>query len=418
MGNKLITKRAADIEAEDVLAWLDTEPREDETLEFKADLPTKKGGRSPWNQGNADIEEYAKREIVAEVIAFANAFGGTLVVGIQEDAARRDIAVGTQPVRSCVELAKRFRSICKDLIEPVIPALEIFGVELEEDGSGVLVFRVPRSRSAPHRSTATKECYIRRSERSDRMTMREIQDLTLQVERGLVSIEKLFEERSAEFATYIEEAIGNQTYGYAVRYTAVPMVPIHLLETYSNDRVRAVERQHPAKFESGNETTVFFPGYSSDWRPVLRGVTSESAGGELHSRWILRQDGLVETTHSVTISRSDAREHVVFPTWIIGRFGDTLLTIDRVRSEAEKPEVEYGLEVEFFVRSEPGISVAGYGRLPRGFGTLRHGKLVFPRYSVQGLEDFSRLTTLFERDFWNAAGSHFEERIQVSFYEG
>ena len=59
---------------------------------------------------------------------------------------------------------------------------------------------------APHRHTVTKECYIRRADRTEKMTMREIQDLTLQVERGLVKIERRFGEREELFASIWDES--------------------------------------------------------------------------------------------------------------------------------------------------------------------------------------------------------------------
>ena len=46
------------------------------------------------------------------------------------------------------------------------------GVPTEEDGSGVVVFRAPRSRMAPHRLTQSKDCYVRRADRCEVMTMR------------------------------------------------------------------------------------------------------------------------------------------------------------------------------------------------------------------------------------------------------
>ena len=74
------------------------------------------------------------------------------------------------------------------------------------------VFHVPRSRMAPHRHTANKECYVRRADRTEKMTMREIQELTLQVERGLAAIERRFEERRELFSAQFDRFKTNSTH--------------------------------------------------------------------------------------------------------------------------------------------------------------------------------------------------------------
>ncbi len=105
------------------------------------------------------------------------------------------------PLPRCADLAERLRLQCRDCIEPQVSLLEVGAVPIEDDGSGVIVIRVPKSRMAPHRHSATKECYIRRADRSEKMTMREIQDLTLQVERGLAAIDAAFDTR---FSLFVE----------------------------------------------------------------------------------------------------------------------------------------------------------------------------------------------------------------------
>ncbi len=179
-------KKLTDITRDDVNLLIAEAELEGAEVEFKETLPAK-NGRDPWFDSQDRIGDRARNELLEEVISFSNAYGGTLVVGVAEtdDKPARAAAICALP--RCVELAERLRLQCRDCIEPQIPLLEVIGVPTESDGSGVVIFKVPRSRMAPHRHAVTKECYIRRADRTERMTMREIQDLTLQVQRGLVS---------------------------------------------------------------------------------------------------------------------------------------------------------------------------------------------------------------------------------------
>jgi predicted HTH transcriptional regulator len=54
-------------------------------VEFKKTLSDKRGGQHPWATGG-DVGDHARDEILAEVIAFANAQGGSLILGIEEGA--------------------------------------------------------------------------------------------------------------------------------------------------------------------------------------------------------------------------------------------------------------------------------------------------------------------------------------------
>ena len=49
----------------------------------------------------------------------------------------------------------------------------------------MIVFHTLRSLAAPHRLLSNKECYIRRGERCETLTMREIHDLTLRANRQM-----------------------------------------------------------------------------------------------------------------------------------------------------------------------------------------------------------------------------------------
>lgn len=163
--------------------------RESDVVEFKEALSAK-GGRDAWHDGAAKIGDVARDKIVNEVIAFANSHGGTLVLGITETDDKPARAEKIVPIQRCADLAERLSRALADIVEPPLAPFPSIVPVLIEGDAGVVVFQVAASRNAPHRHRGSLESYVRRGEQAVRMTMREIQDLTLQVERGLALLER------------------------------------------------------------------------------------------------------------------------------------------------------------------------------------------------------------------------------------
>ena len=106
-------------------------------------------------------------------------------------------------------------------IDPVLPGLQIRGIEVGgAAGEGVLLFRTGPSPAGPHRVANDGHAYIRRGASSVKMTMREIQDLTIDLLRGADRLESVFRQRQAAFKESLEFV--NTEHG-ACRITAVPM---------------------------------------------------------------------------------------------------------------------------------------------------------------------------------------------------
>jgi hypothetical protein len=73
------------VTGDDVLAFVAGAPPEGDTLELKETLPaTSRGEADPWARGEDRIGDRARNELLAEVIAFANAHGGMLLLGVSE----------------------------------------------------------------------------------------------------------------------------------------------------------------------------------------------------------------------------------------------------------------------------------------------------------------------------------------------
>ncbi|MCY4238418.1 MAG: ATP-binding protein [Rhodospirillaceae bacterium] len=137
----VLTKPADRFDTSDIQALIDESVPEGAQIEFKERLPAKDSGDpDPWMQGDGKIGDRARNEILEEVVAFANAYGGALVLGVAEDGAKPLVAAGVAPLPRCADLAARFRQVFGTCIDPPLPTLDIVSVPTVDD-SGVIVFR-------------------------------------------------------------------------------------------------------------------------------------------------------------------------------------------------------------------------------------------------------------------------------------
>ena len=410
--HKLFKKRLSELTREDIERVVTEAVQEGAEVEFKSALPAKSGSSDPWLDGCERIGDRARNEIVEEVVAFANAYGGTLVIGISETADKPSRAASISPIPQCAELAERLRLQLRDCIEPQIPIVEVAGISTEPDGSGVVVIRLPSSRMAPHRHTVRRECYIRRADRSEKMTMREIQDLTLQVERGLAAIKATFDARRERFAERFKAFTGDSEQAFCMRATLVPLVPISVKRVHNNESVRPPLHKFLGILE-GNQIEIFLPVYGGgSWRPILRGTKSTESSNDFVVERELYCDGLIE--YLVLVKKDDASPLRLYPGWFMGMVGNALFAAERFRRVAEVPEVEIGLEVEVTNCGES-LAVGKYGGASFGdwLGPFPEGRTIFPRYSIGPCDEFQALCSLVETDFWHAAGHDWPKAVTV-----
>lgn len=407
-----LSKPADQVGIDDIEALISSEVPEGEQIEFKRSLPA--GGRDPWTTDRKIVND-ARNTILEEAVAFANAHGGALVLGIEESSAKPPVAAGISPIPRCAELADRLKLVFRDCVEPQLPALEIFAVPTRDD-AGVVVIRMGRSRLAPHRVKPTRVCPIRRSDRCEEMTMREIQDMTLNLSRGLERLERRLAERKERFEQeFLRLRTPKDAWG--IRLTAVPVgEEFRIDRVFRQSRIAEEFKEpwHEVRIrENGNERPLntnlrsLFP---MRWKPRLRATRGESGYDispdsnqdnffqEFHS------DGLIEMG-LVSINSIDTKGDCPFPpSCPVEMFANLAVWADRVRKQVNAPAAEYALEVE--IHAVGGAVKVGHPRkfLPRGRPTLSSGPTVFPRYSLGDPSSIPDLLALFYRDFWNSLG--------------
>lgn len=394
----IFSKPLNEITAIDVQALVDENYPEDSTVEFKEKLPSKDGD-DPWYTGASSISDRARNQILEEVIALANTHGGHVILGIGETEDRPPRAANIMPIPRCDDLAERLQHQLRDLVDPQIPLVRACGVRTDGN-SGVVIIRVPQSRMAPHRHKVTLECYYRHADRTERMTMREIQDLTLRISRGLADIEATYKKRSEDFRNRSKAASLK-----AIRATLIPLSPLYAERVYESYQLF-----HPwfqFTLTIGSQQHKFrLPCVADNQRPILRGARRYCTNGNSEISQEVYKDGLIEIQFRV----ADFEVNEIHLEWMLAVVCNGLVMADYFRRGVGSPDVEYGLEFEV-ISGQSLVKFTGFSEmvLPTRIATHPvHMPCVFPRYSFAGQNsdgNISQLIELIVKDIYDAMGA-------------
>lgn len=336
----LFSKHIDDIVFSDIEGLVQDQYPETDLVEFKKELPSKKG-QEDQNKGSGIISDYARDKLLKEIVAFANAYGGHLIVGIEEtdDHPRRARSITAIP--KCADLAEKFKLQIRDCIEPALSLVGVRGIAMDQDGSGVIIFRIPQSRAAPHRLKTLKECYIRHSDRCETMTMREIQDLTIQRTRVAERLDDLLPERRKSFLQWIAKAPTDKGVATGCRISLVPTADIYVRSLFRNTAALPMTRNFEITFDGGSAMTAIAPGHLFDERPIVRGTRRSNE--KLNPDFVLEAhcSGLIEILY-----RDISPTPHFYMSWILGVLCNGLFIAESFRQAADAPEVEYAFELE------------------------------------------------------------------------
>lgn len=412
----VLSRPAGQVGIADVRALISSEVPEGEQIEFKGSLPARGRDPDPWTTGGDKIGDRARNAILEEAVAFANAHGGALLLGIEESSRKPPVATGISPIPRCADLAERLKLVFRDCVEPQLPALEIFAVPIE-NGAGVVVMRMGRSRLAPHRVKPTLVCPIRRSDRCEEMTMREIQDMTLNLSRGLERLERRLAERAERFGQEFRR-LKTPEGAWGIRVSAVPVGEEFRIDRVFRQGGIAEEFDEPWHdvriLENGKERLLYTENLRSllprHWQPRLR-ATRREPGSDFSSTSVYHNlfqefhgDGLVEVGLVWIRTLGAEEDDLLPPSYPVEMLANLAVWANRVRNQAGAPAAEYALEVEIRVI---GGAVGIYDPIPlfpHGWPRFPTGSTVYPRYSLGDSSSISDLLALFYRDFWNSLG--------------
>jgi len=429
------------IDARDILSLIGTP--EGQVFEIKSGLAAEKDNTDPWYSApSAGVPrkgpgDYARQNIFRAVVAFANAEGGWLVLGLTETADRPRRADKVSPLPDCHELAERFRRAANDWIDPPLPSLQCRGIEMgDTPGEGVIVFRVPRSLDAPHRiykKDRTQEAYRRVDDESKPMRMREIQDLTIEMARGQERIDKEFDKaRRHHMRLKPQQSPKRVLIGFnivLVSSSGPLVIDRPYLQRSLFERKNQIEGRLRKRESLWLETIDFeIPSQSvSNIRPMLRGGRKTWSGTYTSPKEQLLDENFValEVFASGTIQLS-AKTTFVNPAglsirWILADLANALCITERARTIGGTPDAEYAMQLELGYDETLEGTKSKLSEQEFLFGLLEEddlhfsrrlgpGSLSLPIYRVGRGAEFPRIVKLVMDDLYNAVGrSHIDD---------
>jgi predicted HTH transcriptional regulator len=105
------------------------------------------------SRDQSGIGRVARDDIAKEIVAFANAYGGVIIIGIDEtdDHPKRAAQLASPQIPRVADCAEQLGRALRSIIDPPIPMLDIRGVpSSRSSGEGAILVRVSSSPSAPH----------------------------------------------------------------------------------------------------------------------------------------------------------------------------------------------------------------------------------------------------------------------------
>lgn len=296
--SELLAKPLHEWTLDDLTLIVERQSEESQFLEFKEYMPLNRGSQG-WNSGGA-LHANERDGLAKEIVAFANAYGGHLIVGIKETKEKPSRAEKLGDGNTNVaELAERLRSALNSIIDPPINGLEIQPIISNETGGGFVVVHVPQSIHAPHGFGKPPEAYVRRADRSEPMTMRDMQSVFWEARTRRERIDAEIVNFSNDFNDYAVEA-NRLAFGFvAVSENREELGG--LLEHFKNRRANSSSAASLADlYETGSfDSCIDAPTNLQKWFPYSRGVkykTSNRAnfdGNVQEGTWSVDDSGVI-----------------------------------------------------------------------------------------------------------------------------
>lgn len=188
-----LPQRIIDTTPADLERLIADKAREGPHLDFKRSLP------SNWNDS-------AKQEFLADVTAFANAGGGDIIYGIDEDGNAQASKLAPQKLDAADEEVRRLQDFLASLVEPPVPGVQplVLPADVGDGSAGhIVIVRVPQSWVGPHRlrMKASQNFYVREGGRKRQLDIPEIRGLFLRSDSQVQRVRDFRTERLAKVMT-------------------------------------------------------------------------------------------------------------------------------------------------------------------------------------------------------------------------
>jgi Putative DNA-binding domain len=424
-------KRIRDLATEDIQTLISEQWPESFDLEFKSEIPTDSAERDRWIMHGDRVERAGGAKILREVVAFANAHGGTLVLGIEETEDDPKRAAKLNPIPRCIELAERFEAVMRDSIEPRLAFVECSGVPLSDDGSGVVIIRAQASKLGPHWVAGTRDAAIRRGAHSVSMTMSEIQDLTLKLARDADAIEREFDRRTEFFGRRFSNQRGELESRYQARLVgttlvaraiglhiaAIPLSPITVPDVVNDTSLRLdpAALQKVGKLGANKVELPFFV-FGAGWRPILRGIRLDQTTTDAVHYRELAENGAIDFAWINATNAASENDVKAFPLdQVLWSVAFVLTWIELLRMRCSFPDLPFALSLD--LRCADDSHIPALSSHPHSY-RYRDGfpqEVKLPVYRAADRVEFQSLLARVAHDFFNAGGATFEAPIEFDF---
>jgi Schlafen, AlbA_2 len=322
----------------DIQRIIELELKEGADLEFKSALATKDGSADRWITSGDKVGGEAKKDLTKELVGFANASGGTLILGIEESSDKPSRAKCIKPLPKVVDLADRLKMACRDLAEPRLPHLSIVGVPINTDGSGVVVFRVGGpSFLGPHRHSRDKEFYIRRNDESMPMTVEEIRRYSIGLQQRSEAVQARLDKFARSFFGLAQPADPIVRMSLCI----IPTGEMHVPFIHRKPEAKLQLETIPLKIGSTEHACGILTHNSLRWRAIIRGTEGRNEGGngEYVSVRLLENGEIYLDWQERQVSQFEFFD--VYLEWILGLFANGLLACQRLQRAARLAQMEY-----------------------------------------------------------------------------
>jgi len=238
------------------------------------------------------------------------------------------------------------------------------------------------------------------------MTMIEIQEMSVNMERGIARIPELFRNRQSIFSKWSEK-----DHCSAFRITCIPLRkmpdPGRLFGKVNQD---LTFKRYRAQID-GHKVDIQHPITASQVKPILRGARfySNGSGGSMVVDQL--QDGTVDIQFKSDYRDPGFRgkdEFVLYHLWIIGSVAMALEMLDRLRFLAGVPNSEYAMEIEIAQHSANDAPPLEYRGPLNSYGTdayrIDELPILIRDILVEGVHDFDQVISRIDTDIYDAIG--------------
>jgi len=287
----MINKRLEDITEEDIENLIINGEREGKTIEYKRDIP--------------DETASSKKNFLGTISSFANALGGDLIFGIEEN---RETG---EPLNhegidcdNMDQLVLRLNQIIRDGIEPIIPINLIKPwVVTQSNDKIILIYRISKSWFRPHRIKykTSHKFYTRASNGKVLMGIQELRSEFLNSEYLIDRIKSFKQER-------LSIIFANDSFIplFPTAKLIVHIIPLISFEASEVLDISIVRRKHWTPIYSGS-------GYNT--RINIDGLLSFRAGdNSISSSYVeVFRNGIIEAVESYMLKPDDNEKIIHSP---------------------------------------------------------------------------------------------------------